>query len=413
MEVPPASPTRVRQGTARAFGTSQRQWAIHHFYWSADEQSSRVTGTTEDTRQRSANVARGLQSRGWSALVVTPGASLRYLTGYAGDPTSERITALIISADGSARMLVPRLEEPLADAEIAPGLDMELNVWAETDDPLAQLAAQLPNSPCQIAVEERMWTGRSLALRALCPDAEQVSAGPLLESLRMRKSDAEVAALRRAADAIDSVHAEMAQWLRPGRTERDIGVDIAHAIVSAGHARTEFVIVASGPNAASPHAMVSDRVVSAGDPVVVDIGGSMPDGYCSDSTRTYAVGDPPDALARSYQVLLSAQLAQCDAVRPGISGHDLDAIGRQIISDAGYGERFLHRTGHGIGLDVHEQPYIAPGNDMTLQPGMAFSIEPGIYHSGLYGARIEDIVICGESGGERLNRRPRELTVLS
>jgi Xaa-Pro aminopeptidase len=375
--------------------------------------ASLVTDTTQDTRHRIASVVRDLTSREWSTLVVTPGASLRYLTGYAGDPATERITALVIGADGSARMLVPRMEKSLADVEIVPGLDVELIAWAETDDPLAQLAALLPDGPCRVGVEDRMWAGRSLGLRALRPDADQVSAAVLLESLRVRKSDAEIAALRRAADAIDSVHAEMAQWLQPGRTEREIGVDIAAAIVSAGHARTEFVIVASGPNAASPHAMVSDRVVTAGDPVVVDIGGSMPDGYCSDSTRTYAVGDPPDAFARSYQVLLSAQLAQCDAVRPGISGHDLDAIGRQIISDAGYGECFLHRTGHGIGLDVHERPYITPGNDMTLQPGMAFSIEPGIYQDGLYGARIEDIVICGESAGERLNRRPRELTVLS
>lgn len=349
-----------------------------------------------------------------AALVITPGANLRYLTGYSGHPDTERITCLVVPADGPPALLAPQLEVPLARASLADGFDLPVIAWSETDDSIDRLAALLPTASGRIAVDERMWAARSLALRSRRPQLEQISAAALLRELRMRKSAAEVAALRRAGEAIDSVHAEMGQWLRAGRTEREIGRDIADAIAQAGHSSVDFVIVASGPNGASPHADVSDRVVQHGDPVVVDIGGTMPDGYCSDSTRTYAVGEPPTAdFVRTHEVLLAAQRAQCDAVRPGITAAELDAVGRDLITAAGYGELFIHRTGHGIGLDTHEEPYIVAGNDLPLEPGMAFSVEPGIYHDGVHGARIEDIVVCTADGGERLNKRPRDLAVLA
>jgi Xaa-Pro aminopeptidase len=204
----------------------------------------------------------------------------------------------------------------------------------------------------------------------------------------------------------------MGEWLRPGRTEREVARDIAEAIVAEGHVRADFVIVGSGPNGASPHHEVSDRVIEAGDPVVVDIGGTTRDGYCSDSTRTYAAGEPPEEFRRLYEVLLTAQRAQTEAVRPGITAERLDAVGREIIANGGYGKNFVHRTGHGIGLEGHEEPYIVAGNERPLEPGMAFSIEPGIYLPGRFGARIEDIVLCTEDGGERLNLTSRELAVL-
>ena len=346
------------------------------------------------------------------AVVITPGANLRYLTGYHGHTETERITCLVVTAD-DARLLAPVLEEPLVRAELAEDFELPVLAWAETEDSIARVVDLLPAGAARIAVDERMWAARSLALRERLPLVEQVNAASLMKQLRMRKSADEVEALRRAGAAIDSVHAQVGEWLRAGRTERAIGADIADAILQAGHRTVDFVIVASGPNGASPHAEVSDRIVNHGEPVVVDIGGTMPDGYCSDSTRTYCLGEPPSSFAKSYEVLLHAQRAQCDAVRPGISGADLDAIGRDIIADAGYGELFIHRTGHGIGLDTHEEPYIVDGNDAPLEPGMAFSIEPGIYHAGRYGARIEDIVVCGAEAGERLNQRPRELAVLS
>jgi Xaa-Pro aminopeptidase len=228
----------------------------------------------------------------------------------------------------------------------------------------------------------------------------------------MRKSAAEVAALRVAGAAIDRVHERIGEWLRPGRTEREVGSDIAAAIVAEGHTTVNFVIVGSGPNGASPHHDIGDRVIERGDAVVVDIGGTTSDGYCSDETRTYVVGGAPDGFAGYYEVLLQAQIAACDAVRPGVTCEAVDAAARRVISDAGYGEFFIHRTGHGIGLEEHEEPYIVAGNSEPLEPGMAFSIEPGIYLPGRHGARIEDIVVCTEQGGERLNLVDRALITL-
>jgi Xaa-Pro dipeptidase len=205
----------------------------------------------------------------------------------------------------------------------------------------------------------------------------------------------------------------MGEFLRPGRTEAQVGADIAEAIVAEGHTAAAFVIVGSGPNGASPHHDVSDRVIEPGDMVVIDIGGPLASGYNSDSTRTYAVGGRPDSRIRdAYEVLRVAQEAACAAVRPGISAEEIDATARRIIADAGFGPRFIHRTGHGIGLDVHEDPYIVGGNPRLLEPGMAFSVEPGIYLEGDWGARIEDIVVVTEDGGELLNNRPRDLVVL-
>jgi Xaa-Pro aminopeptidase len=205
----------------------------------------------------------------------------------------------------------------------------------------------------------------------------------------------------------------MGEWLRPGRTERDVGTDIARAIVDEGHVNVDFVIVGSGPNGASPHHEVSNRVIEAGAPVVVDIGGTMPSGYCSDSTRNYvAGGSAPPAYLDAYAVLIEAQEAQRIHARPGVTAESVDAVGRVILRDAGYGELFIHRTGHGIGLETHEEPYIVAGNRAVLEPGMAFSIEPGFYVDGQYGARIEDIVVATADGLDVLNQRPRDLVTL-
>jgi Xaa-Pro aminopeptidase len=240
-----------------------------------------------------------------------------------------------------------------------------------------------------------------------------VTAGQVLRELRLRKTADEVDGLRRAGAAIDVVHSRMGEWLRPGRTEHEVGRDIAEAIKDAGHEHVNFVIVASGPNGASPHHHTAERVIEAGDPVVVDIGGTMPDGYCSDCTRTYVAGGAPDdEFARYYSVLLEAQKLSCDSVRPGVTAESVDAAARDAISAAGYGDYFVHRTGHGIGLEEHEEPYIVAGNDRVLEPGMCFSIEPGIYLPGRHGARIEDIVTVTDDGVERLDTIDRDLVVL-
>nr|WP_168516187.1 Xaa-Pro peptidase family protein [Streptomyces sp. S1D4-11]QIZ01030.1 aminopeptidase P family protein [Streptomyces sp. S1D4-11] len=348
---------------------------------------------------------------GLDALLISPGADLRYLTGYDAKPL-ERLTCLVLPVDGYPFLLVPALEEPAAQASPAGGLDMEITGWNETDDPYAVIAARLPSSVARVGVDNHMWAEKTTAFHAALPGARQELAGSVLSGLRMRKTPQEAGALRRAGEAIDRVHARMGEWLRAGRTEREVGRDIADAIIAEGHVRVDFVIVGSGPNSASPHHELSDRVIQPGDPVVVDIGGTTQDGYCSDSTRVYAVGEPPEEFRQLHDVLLHAQIAQTDAVRPGLTAEQLDAVGRNIIADAGYGEYFIHRTGHGIGLESHEEPYIVSGNRLPLEPGMAFSVEPGIYLPHRYGARIEDIVICTEDGGDRLNRTGRYLVVL-
>ncbi|HVT68580.1 MAG TPA: Xaa-Pro peptidase family protein, partial [Trebonia sp.] len=337
---------------------------------------------------------------GVDALLVSPGADLRYLTGYQALPL-ERLTCLVVPAETDPFLVVPALERPAALASPAGGLGIEVAGFAETDDAYALVARRLPVGTRRFAVDNHMWAEKLLAFQAALPDAQACLAGDVLQELRVRKSPAEVDALRRAGAAIDRVHRRMGEWLRAGRTEREVGKDIADAIVAAGHVSADFVIVGSGPNSASPHHEVSDRVVRAGDPVVVDIGGTTAEGYCSDSTRTYAVGEPPAAFRELYAVLLRAQTAQTEAVRPGVTAEELDAVGRDIIAAAGYGEHFIHRTGHGIGMETHEEPYIVAGSKRVLAPGMAFSVEPGIYLPDTYGARIEDIAVCTEDGGER------------
>ncbi|MDV6014003.1 Xaa-Pro peptidase family protein [Haloechinothrix sp. LS1_15] len=349
------------------------------------------------------------------ALLISPGADLRYLLGQAGG-SYERLTTLIVpSGDTAPSLVVPKLEAPAYADVPADDLGIDVLTWRDGEDPY-QLVADLVRiaaEPGRIAVSDTMTALHVLGLRAAIPAAEQVLAGPVLRQLRMRKDAAEIEALREAAAAIDRVHARVPEFLRAGRTEAEVAADLEAAIVEEGHTSAEFIIVGSGPNGASPHHEVSQRVIERGDMVVVDIGGPTPAGYYSDCTRTYAVGQPRDPDARSvYSVLQRAQEAAVAAVGPGIAAQDVDAAARDPITEAGYGDHFIHRTGHGIGLDVHEEPYLMAGNELVLEPGAAFSVEPGIYLPGRWGARIEDIVLVTSDGVETLNNRPRELMVV-
>ncbi|WP_433445293.1 M24 family metallopeptidase [Nonomuraea sp. CA-141351] len=359
---------------------------------------------------RLAAVQEATAKAGLDALLLTPGPDLRYVSGYEAKPL-ERLTCLVVPATGDPYMMVPRLELPAAEASPASRLGLEFVAWDETDDPYALVAARLGRVG-KVGLADRMWAMSSLRFREVLPESEQVLAGTVLRELRMRKSPAEVAALREAGEAIDAVHRRVPEFLRAGRTEREVGRDIAEAILATGHATVDFVIVASGPNGASPHHDVSDRVIQAGEPVVVDIGGQLPNGYCSDSTRTYSVGEPPAEFSAYYEVLRRAQDAACAAARPGVSCESIDAAARDIIAEAGYGDYFIHRTGHGIGIETHEEPYIVSGNGAPMEPGFAFSVEPGIYLPGRHGARIEDIVVCTDAGAERLNNTPRDLVIV-
>lgn len=347
---------------------------------------------------------------GLDALLLTPGADLRYLTGYDALPL-ERLTCLVLRAEGDPLLVVPRLEHPAALASPAGTLDLQIAAYDEGDDAY-RLVARLLGTPGAVGVANRMWAEQVMAFRDALPHARHELAGPVLRELRSRKSPAEVEALRRAGQAIDRVHERIPGWLVAGRTEAEVGRDIGDAILSEGHATVNFVIVGSGANGASPHHHTGHRTIEVGDAVVVDIGGTTAEGYCSDATRTYVVGEPPEGFVDYYGVLQEAQEAACAAVAPGISAHDVDATARDIIAQAGYGEYFVHRTGHGIGLSEHEEPWIVAGNDEPLQPGMAFSIEPGIYFPGRHGARIEDIVVCTDDGVDRLNLVSRDLIVV-
>ena len=358
-----------------------------------------------------ARLERAREAAAGTGLLIAPGSDLRYLIGQAGG-SFERLTALVIPADGAVALVVPKLEAPGFAGSPLDELGVEVVTWVDGDDPYGVAADRLRGVDL-VAVSDFTPALHVLALRDAMPKAEQVLAGPIVRELRMRKDAAEIEALRKAGAAIDRVHARIGEWLRAGRTEAEVGADIAAAIVEEGHILADFVIVGSGQNSASPHHAVSDRVIEAGDVVVVDIGGPVAEGYNSDSTRTYAVGEPRDAdVAATYAVLQQAQQAAVDAVRPGVSAESVDAAAREVIAAAGFGDLFIHRTGHGIGLDVHEEPYIVSGNGLPLEPGMAFSIEPGIYQPGRWGARIEDIVVVTADGVESMNNQPHELVVL-
>ncbi|OBA40617.1 dipeptidase [Nocardia sp. 852002-20019_SCH5090214] len=344
------------------------------------------------------------------ALLITPGPDLRYLLGSAAQ-SFERLTCLVVPASGETpSVVVPKLELSALDGSAAGELGLHMVPWVDGVDPYGVVKSTL-NAGARVAVDDAMPALHLLPI-ADALTALPVSATPIIRELRMIKDAAEIDALRRAGAAIDRVHARMGEWLQPGRAEAEVAADITAAIVEEGHDRADFVIVGSGPNGANPHHSHSDRIIEAGDVVVIDIGGPVEPGYFSDSTRTYVLGEPDPEIAERCAALERAQAAAVAAVRPGVTAESVDAAARNLLSEAGFGEAFIHRTGHGIGLSVHEEPYIVAGNETVLREGMAFSIEPGIYFGGEWGARIEDIVVVTEDGGEPVNRRPHGLTVL-
>ncbi|WP_311258251.1 Xaa-Pro peptidase family protein [Microbacterium sp. WCS2018Hpa-9] len=346
---------------------------------------------------------------GLDGIVVGPGPDLQYLVGVEGD-TIERLTALVLGPGVAPTIIVPRMELAKVRTTAVGELGLAVSDWVDGENPYDLVAAAL-------GAVSRVGVSDALPALHVIPLADRIDvrvelATPVLREGRMIKDAEEIAELRLAGAAIDAVHRRVPEWLRAGRTEREVAADIAEAIVAEGHRTVEFVIVGSGPNGADPHHEVSDRVIGDGEVVVVDIGGAVPSGYNSDSTRTYVVGTPDRGAADRIAVLVRAQQAAVDAVRPGVTAEEVDAAARSVLADAGLGEAFLHRTGHGIGVSVHEEPYIAPGNDLVLREGMAFSIEPGIYFAGEWGARIEDIVVVTADGCERLNVAPHGLTAV-
>ncbi|MGH3723402.1 MAG: M24 family metallopeptidase [Mycobacterium sp.] len=348
-----------------------------------------------------------------AGLVITPGYDLRYLTGSRAQ-TFERLTALVVPASGTPTVIAPRMElAALKDSAIG-DLDIPIRDWVDGENPYELVHTALGASGSvlgTVAVTESMPALHLLPLTELIGTVPVLATG-VLRRLRMIKDASEIDALRKAGAAIDRVHALVPELLVPGRTEAQVSADIAEAIVAEGHSEVAFIIVGSGPHGADPHHECSERELQVGDIVVVDIGGSYEPGYNSDSTRTYSIGNPDPDVAQRISILERAQQAAVEAARPGVTAESVDAAARRVLADAGMGEAFVHRTGHGIGLSVHEEPYIVEGNDVILEPGMAFSIEPGVYFPGQWGARIEDIVVVTENGCESVNSRPHGLTVV-
>ncbi|WP_211262488.1 M24 family metallopeptidase [Nitriliruptor alkaliphilus] len=366
----------------------------------------------DPTTDRLERLRAAMRTRGVDALLVGPSADLRYLVGYHALPL-ERLTMLVVPVDGPASLIVPELETARAEASGATH-HADLVTWGETDDPVAHVVDRLAAAGTDLGgtfgVQDRLWTSFTLGLQAALGGARWVPGSSVMRDLRIVKTAAEIQALRDVGAAIDAVHAAVPDLLRPGRTEAEVGRDIAERILD-DHDEVNFVIVASGPNGASPHHETGDRTLEVGDAVVVDIGGTRA-GYCSDSTRDYALGHLPDGYADLHRALEEAQEAAVQAVRPGVSAEAIDAAARDHLDTAGYGRYFVHRTGHGIGVEEHEEPWIVAGNADPVATGMAFSIEPGIYVPDRYGSRIEDIVVVTEDGVERVNHRPREVLVV-
>lgn len=342
-----------------------------------------------------------LASWGVDALMVSVGADMPYLAGYEA-PQLERLTLLVIPTGGDAALLVPRLEAPA----VADRGAFEIVPWDETDDPVG-IALGLAGHPSTAAIGDHTWARFLLAMQDRSPGTRFIPATPLTTELRIHKDEAEIGFLRVAGHAADRVAARLGTERFSGRTEKEIAGITEEMLVEEGHDIAAFAIVAAGPNGASPHHEPTDRVIAAGEGVVVDFGGRIM-GYYSDTTRDFVVGEPSAEYARAFGVLREAQAAAVEAVAPGVQAQEIDRVARRIIEAAGYGDFFIHRTGHGIGIEVHEEPFIVEGSELILEPGMAFSIEPGIYVPGEFGMRIEDIVVVTTDGAEDLNLSSRD-----
>ena len=349
--------------------------------------------------------------KGIDLLLIGTGPDFAYLTG-SWVSSHERLTVLVVPQQGNAWIAAPNTD--ITDIKAAPvgELDVELRGWNDGENPYELALRGAGDGLGKVALGQSLTADHVLRFQDLLPHASYELATYALAELFTRKDEAEIAELRKAGHAIDAVHAQVPQLLQAGRTEAEVAHELEKLILQE-HSVIDFVIVGSGPNGANPHHSFSDRELAEGEPVVVDIGGTLPSGYHSDCTRTYVVGGDISKAPRDFQdayaVLADAQAAGRTAAHPGSTAADIDAIVRQAISAAGWGDYFVHRTGHGIGLSTHEEPFIMEGNDLALEEGMAFSIEPGIYLEGKWGMRLEDIVVLTNDGYESLNQAPRDV----
>ncbi|MBL1084269.1 aminopeptidase P family protein [Streptomyces actinomycinicus] len=374
-----------------------------------------MTGTTPapftaaDYRARMARAVRSAADAGLAGLLVAPGPDMVWLTGYTPTAVTERLTVLVLAPGRDPVLVVPTLEAP--DAEEAAGAAaLTLRDWTDGKDPYGVTAALLDDRG-RFGISDNTWAMHLLGLQRALPGTSYASLTDALPMLRAVKDSAELELLAAAGAAADATFEEIRKVTFAGRRESDVGHDLAGLLRRFGHSQVDFTIVGSGPNGANPHHEIGDRVIQRGDMVVLDFGG-LKDGYGSDTTRTVHVGEPTEEERRVHDVVRAAQEAGFRAVRPGVACQEVDRAARAVIADAGYGEYFIHRTGHGIGVTTHEPPYMIEGEEQPLVPGMCFSVEPGVYLPGRFGVRIEDIVTVTEDGGRRLNNTTREMVIV-
>jgi Xaa-Pro aminopeptidase len=359
-----------------------------------------------DRLQRAAGAVRRAEL---GALLVTPSADLRYLTGY-DPPPFERLTCLVLRPAADPVLIVPELERPRAAASPV-GTSIELIGWRDGEDPNAALGRLLPTKGT-LAVNDSTWAVHLLGFQRTVPQAAWSAGSAIVSELRIRKDPQELELLARAGRGADEAFRRITALRMDGLREEEVAEALSALLLEHGHDTVDFTIVASGPNGASPHHEPGPRPIRAGEEVVLDFGGTI-GGYFSDMTRTVVVERPPRGFSHVYDVVREAQEAAFQAVRPGVPAEEVDAAAREVVAMSGHADRFIHRTGHGIGLEVHEHPYIVAGNPRPLEPGMCFSIEPGIYLDGRFGVRIEDIVTVTETGAQRLNRATRDLETVA
>jgi D-alanyl-D-alanine dipeptidase len=368
-----------------------------------------VRFTGDDYAARMTRVVGDAAKAGLDGVVVTPGPDLVWLTGYRPTAITERLTMLVLSPRQRPTLLVPALERP--DAEGAAGASaLDIVDWPDGTDPYP-LAARLLSRDGSFGISDSAWAMHLLGLQQVLPGTSYAALTQSMPMLRAVKDANELARLASAGEAADATYREIIRLRFEGRRETEVAADLARLLREFGHEQVDFTVVGSGPNGANPHHEAGERVIQPGDAIVLDFGGLMY-GYGSDTTRTVCVGKPTPEIRQVHEIVRQAQQAAFEAVSPGVACQEIDRVARRVITDAGYGEQFIHRTGHGIGVTTHEPPYMVDGEEQPMQPGMCFSIEPGIYLAGRFGVRIEDIVTVTETGGRRLNNTDHSLYIV-
>ncbi|MEV5943324.1 aminopeptidase P family protein [Streptomyces sp. NPDC051994] len=365
--------------------------------------------TADDYRARMARAAQTAADAGLAGVLVAPGPDLVYLTGYQPTAITERLTILVLAAGQEPFLVVPTLEAPDA-AQAAGAGALTLRAWTDGKDPYA-VTTPLLDVDGRFGVSDNAWAMHLLGFQRELPGTSYVSLTQALPMLRAVKDEHELARLESAGAAADEAYQEIVGVRFEGRKETEVAADLAALLLRYGHSQVDFTVVGSGPNGANPHHEAGDRTIERGDMVVLDFGG-LKYGYGSDTTRTVHVGKPSSEEQRVHDVVRAAQQAGFEAVKPGVACQEVDRAARAVIEEAGYGEYFIHRTGHGIGVTTHEPPYMIEGEEQPLVPGICFSIEPGIYLPGRFGVRIEDIVTVTDDGCRRLNNTDHAMAIV-